>query len=68
MNDVKNNKLNVEIKRRRKNMFNNLLINEARVKDMEKKYISEKVNQQIKKKERLMKKFHMMFNKRAKLA
>lgn len=49
-------------------MFNNLLINEARVKDMEKKYISEKVNQQIKKKERLMKKFHMMFNKRAKLA
>lgn len=68
MKDVKNNKLNVEIKRRRKNMFNNLLINEARVKDMEKKYISEKVNQQIKKKERLMKKFHMMFNKRAKLA
>jgi len=68
MNDVKNNKLNVEIKRRRKNMFNNLLINEARVKDMEKKYISEKVNQQIKKKERLMKKFNMMFNKRAKLA
>lgn len=49
-------------------MFNNLLINEARVKDMEKKYISEKVNQQIKKKERLMKKFNMMFNKRAKLA
>ena len=68
MNDVKNNKLNVEIKRRRKNMFNNLLINEARVKDMEKKYISEKVNQQIKKKETLMKKFHMMVNKRAKLA